>query len=311
MCDHNNINLVDKEDLKSSGRPILPEPLKDIDKNNRCKEIAMVDVIGHDAIKEKMKKMLVDVFENGTRRKLVDAGLPVPKGIIIYGPPGTGKTRISKACVNEYVRRNKNLRYEFVKATTLLGGSQAKASDSIHEFFDRIKKKQIAEGKEGTILVIDEFDALAGSRNSKSVVTKKKVEALLEEEFGGDDIYIIGPTNRPQDIDVAVISRFVRLYAGFPNYEDRLRLFEYYTKTIKIKDRHILLQLAEETEGWVGRDISSLCAELLIEQETKNVSLDYNDVKYHIRHNFQSYGDSMKKIREYGDWYKSFENGDE
>jgi ATP-dependent metalloprotease len=52
------------------------------------------DVLGIDEFKEELEE-IVDFIKN--RKKYLDVGAKLPKGILMVGPPGTGKTLMGRA----------------------------------------------------------------------------------------------------------------------------------------------------------------------------------------------------------------------
>ena len=51
---------------------------------------------------EKAKEAILEIIEYIKNPKIfIDAGVRMPKGVLLYGPPGTGKTLIAKAAAAE------------------------------------------------------------------------------------------------------------------------------------------------------------------------------------------------------------------
>ena len=118
-------------------------------------------------------------------------------GILLYGPPGTGKTLIAQALANE---TNAN----FVKLNGLEMDSKyvGDSEKNWRKLFDTAREKQ------PSIIFVDEFDAVAKTRDGKDVYGDKVVNQILtlmsDVEKNGDDIYVIAATNNQKSLDAAI-----------------------------------------------------------------------------------------------------------
>ena len=119
-------------------------------------------------------------------------------------------------------------------------------------------------------MFIDEIDSIAprrGSRSSDSGVGDRVVNQLLTELDGIESlegVTVIAATNRPDMIDPAImrpgrIDRNVEVEV--PDVEARRKIFEVHTRDMPVSSDVDLDDLAEETEGFVGSDIESVCRE--------------------------------------------------
>ncbi len=122
-----------------------------------------------------------------------------------------------------------------------------------------------------TIIFFDEIDSIAPRRgaSSDSHVSERVVNQLLTEMEGLvdlNDIVIIAATNRPDILDTALLrpGRFDRIILTIaPDIGAREEIFKAHTKKMPLKNVD-LKKLAEETEGYTGADIESLCREAAI-----------------------------------------------
>ncbi|CAD8146836.1 unnamed protein product [Paramecium pentaurelia] len=184
-------------------------------------------------------------------------------GILLYGPPGTGKTYLAKACATEC-----NGTFLSVSSADLISKYTGESEKSIKQLF------QLAREKKPTIIFIDEIDSLASNRESSgSSDNLKGVKNQLLIEFSGigsdnDSVLVLGATNLPWGIDLAVRRRFEkRIYIPLPDYEGRLHLLQNQLKKTpnnltldQIKD------LAKKLEGYSGSDINTLIRDASYEQ---------------------------------------------
>jgi ATP-dependent 26S proteasome regulatory subunit len=118
----------------------------------------------------------------------------------------------------------------------------------------------------GCIVFIDEVDALAPSRggaggnDSSHEVSRRILSVLLQrlEGFQGrSKNIIICATNRKQDLDAALISRFnVIVRFDLPDLDTRSGLFSAYAAHLSAADAR---QLAGESAGMSCRGIKDVC----------------------------------------------------
>jgi SpoVK/Ycf46/Vps4 family AAA+-type ATPase len=91
---------------------------------------------------------------------------------------------------------------------------------------------------EGTIIFIDEIDALAVSRDGGDIheATRRILSLILQriEGFQGKSkSLLICATNRPQDLDSAMLSRFdLSIQYPMPDFETRKAIFCRYAKQL-------------------------------------------------------------------------------
>jgi len=142
--------------------------------------------------------------------------------MLFYGPPGTGKSLAAKR-----LARTSGLHYAI-----LSGGDVAPlgagAVTQLHELFDWAEATP-----SGLLLFIDEADAFLGRRhNEMSEGLRGALNALLFRT--GDqsrDFVVVLATNRPGDLDAAVLDRMDEVVEfPVPGVEERLRLFKLYLK---------------------------------------------------------------------------------
>ena len=162
-------------------------------------------------------------------------GIHSPDGVLLWGPPGCGKTLLAKACANES-RAN----FISVKGPELLNKYVGESERAVRQVFER------ARSSIPCILFFDELDALVPKReDSLSEASSKVVNTLLTELDGLSDragIYVIAATNRPDQIDPAML-RPGRLgtsvYIGLPTPEERVDILTRTRNTQSSADLHV------------------------------------------------------------------------
>ena len=75
-------------------------------------------------------------------------------------------------------------------------------------------------------------------------------------------VMVLGATNRPWDLDDALIRRFEkRVYIPLPNDKGREELFKINLLGVKCEENIDLKTLISKTEGYSGADIANVCRE--------------------------------------------------
>jgi katanin p60 ATPase-containing subunit A1 len=130
--------------------------------------------------------------------------------------------------------------------------------------FEKARKSQ------PSMIFMDEFDSIMISRDSGLQESTRRVVGQLLMEIEGfntrseDKIILIAASNKPWDLDDAMISRFQRkVYVPLPDKSSRKRIFEIHLKGCVL---HGITyeKLAEMGEGYSGRDIANLCREAIM-----------------------------------------------
>ncbi|XP_031493231.2 uncharacterized protein LOC116259506 isoform X1 [Nymphaea colorata] len=113
----------------------------------------------------------------------------------------------------------------------------------------------------GAIVFLDEVDSFAATRDSDMHEATRRILSVLLRQidgFGqGKRVVVIAATNRKQDLDPALMSRFDSVITfGLPDHQDRQKIIMQYAKHLN-KDE--LAEFASVSEGMSGRDIRDVC----------------------------------------------------
>lgn len=206
-----------------------------------------------DAIKRELKVITRMVRE---AEALQQKGIPVPRALLLYGPPGTGKTQIARTLANE-------AGVGFIARSTaeLKGQYLGQAASRIAQSFETARANSPA------ILFIDEIDALTTARGAEQadVLQAEALTQLLQEMDGiraqPGFVFVMAATNRLDEIDAAVRSRFQKqIEIGLPDEAARLALLRALLAGRPVAPDLDLEALAAGTEGCSGRDLAELVA---------------------------------------------------
>jgi len=133
------------------------------------------------------------------------------------------------------------------------------------------------------VIFIDEVDSLLSSREGSSddsahgTLTSVKTTMMSEwdglnsgtngaGEAGSDRVIVIGSTNRPFDLDEAVLRRFPRrILVDLPDLETRTEILEVTLAENRLDPSVNLTIIAEKLEGYTGSDIKEVCREAVVQ----------------------------------------------
>jgi len=184
-------------------------------------------------------------------------GIEPPKGVLLHGPPGTGKTLIAKAVANE-----SGANFFSIQGPEIMNKFYGESEARLREKFEE------AERSAPAILCIDEIDSIAPKRGEVQGEVERRVVAQLLSLMDGlkerGRVVVIGATNRPDDIDLALRrpGRFDREIAiGVPDRNGRLEILQIHTRGMPLAEDVNLENLAEITHGFVGADLAALARE--------------------------------------------------
>ncbi|KAM0745708.1 AAA-domain-containing protein [Meredithblackwellia eburnea MCA 4105] len=199
-------------------------------------------------------------------------GLKKRSGILLYGPPGTGKTLLAKA-----VATSCSLNFFSVKGPELLNMYIGESEANVRRVFQR------ARDAKPCVIFFDELDSVApkrGNQGDSGGVMDRIVSQLLaeldgmSEGKGGNDVFVIGATNRPDLLDPALLrpGRFDRmLYLGVSTTHDaQLNIMQALTRKFALDPSCDLRKVAEMCPfNYTGADFYALCSDAMLKAMTR------------------------------------------
>jgi len=177
-----------------------------------------------------------------------------PRAILFEGPPGTGKTTTARIVASQAKVPMIYIPIESVMSK-YYGESESRLSEML----------KLCDELGNAIVFLDEIDSLATSRDSgpganMHEATRRLLSVLLRTLEGFQErtsSILIAATNRKQDLDSALVSRFdMSILFPLPSEGARRAIFERYAKQLSSDD---LNTLAAHAQGFSGRDIKDTC----------------------------------------------------
>lgn len=241
------------------------------------------DVGGLDMVKGE----ILDTIEMPLKHpELFASGLKKRSGILFYGPPGTGKTLLAKA-----IATNFSLNFFSVKGPELLNMYIGESEANVRRIFQK------ARDAKPCVVFFDELDSVAPKRGNKGDsggVMDRIVSQLLAEldgmNAGGDGVFVVGATNRPDLLDEALLrpGRFDKmLYLGISDTHEKQRtILEALTRKFELDDDVNLAEVAEKCPfTYTGADFYALSSDSMLNAMTRTAGeIDAKISRYNEEH---------------------------
>jgi SpoVK/Ycf46/Vps4 family AAA+-type ATPase len=256
------------EDQKSAGTSDVSARLQTLQKDADRYEKKLINGV---ILPEKMKTTFADVHVAKATveavRDLTALSLQRPdafkygvlatntlSGLLLYGPPGTGKTMLAKAVAKESEA-----------AVLTITGSDVnqmwvgESEKTVKAIFTLARKLAPC------IVFIDEADALLASRGGDGRGGKPNhrdtINQFLLEWDGMNEsgVFLMVATNRPFDLDDAVLRRLPRrVLVDLPTQADREAILRIHTKDETLASSVSLADLASKTPFYSGSDLKNV-----------------------------------------------------
>jgi transitional endoplasmic reticulum ATPase len=219
-------NTVEGRDAVGVVRVLSQDPIRyldlpDIDDTviNRFvssgSKVSFDDFAGLDEVKARARELIETPLRHPEDLTAIKARSV--KGVLFTGPPGTGKTMLARIIASA----TDAVFYE-ISGPTIFSKWYGESEKILRALFEHAARQP------RSIIFFDEIDSIAGQRSDDAHEASKRVVAQLLTLMDGfnpnDNIVVIAATNRPQDIDVALLrpGRFDWVIVfPLPNRQDR------------------------------------------------------------------------------------------
>ncbi|GJN07900.1 hypothetical protein PR202_ga25773 [Eleusine coracana subsp. coracana] len=178
------------------------------------------------------------------------------KGILLFGPPGTGKTMLAKAVATEAGANFINISMSSISSKWL--GEGEKFVKAVFSLASKIAP---------SVIFVDEVDGMLGRRENPGeheAMRKMKNEFMVNWDGlrtkEKERVLVLAATNRPFDLDEAVVRRLPRrLMVNLPDSSNRRKILSVILAKEDLADDVDLEAIANLTEGYSGSDLKNLC----------------------------------------------------
>ncbi|KAI0511827.1 hypothetical protein KFK09_012459 [Dendrobium nobile] len=252
-----------QSDTKSSKKS-----LKDVVTENEFEKRLLADVIppneigvsfddigALEQVKDTLKELVMLPLQ---RPELFSKGqLTKPcKGILLFGPPGTGKTMLAKAVATEAGANFINISMSSI--TSKWFGEGEKYVKAVFSLASKIAP---------SVVFVDEVDSMLGRRENPGeheAMRKMKNEFMVNWDGlrtkDKERVIVLGATNRPFDLDEAVIRRLPRrLMVNLPDASNRDKILRVILAKEELETDVDFEAIANITDGYSGSDLKNLC----------------------------------------------------
>jgi len=238
-------------------------------------------------------------------------------GILLFGPPGCGKTLLAKAAATEC-----KAKFFSVSSADLLSKWLGESEKLISTLF------KLARKEAPSLIFMDEIDSVATKRGERSESGgERRVKTQLLSEIQGlksthdKPMLVLGATNRPWDLDNAMLSRFEKkVYVPLPDLPARAAIFKIHTAGVNsVLTDEDFIELGVRSDGYSGRDISYVCREVImlpVRELDMGGLLENSDKEVNVRDiTVNDFKKTLKKVKamttdtdlkRYQDWKDEF-----
>ncbi|KAI9466274.1 hypothetical protein BJY52DRAFT_1143281 [Lactarius psammicola] len=196
-------------------------------------------------------------------------------GCLLFGPPGTGKTLVVRALAKEA-----GCRMLVISPSDVMDMYVGEGEKLVRSVFT------LARRLAPCVVFIDEIDALFGARSSSrdtggSNVHRGVITEFMQEMDGlktsnADNVIVIGATNRPFDLDDAVLRRLPRrLLVDLPGESEREEILKILLRDETLSPDVDLKALARDTPTFSGSDLKHVCVSAALDAVKEGVSLPW------------------------------------
>lgn len=213
-------------------------------------------IAGYEEVKRQIRESIIlplknpDMYDEIAHltRKTFESNRP--RAILFEGSPGVGKTTVARI-----IAADVKIPLIYVPIESIMSKWYGQSSQNLAQIFET------ADELGGSIIFLDEIDALAPSRDANMFEATRRVLSVLLRKLDGLDAttttITIGATNRISDLDHALVSRFDQtIHFPLPNAQERAAIFRNYAKHLSQEE---LEELGSITDGFSGRTIKDIC----------------------------------------------------
>lgn len=233
----------------------------EVNKEDTSRKVSMNDVAGLEEVKNEIQEYIRFLKH---RKKYLDLGAKLPRGLLLIGEPGCGKTLLAKAMAGE-----SGVNFLSVSGSDFNEVFVGVGASRVRKLFKK------ARAQAPCVIFIDEIDGIGSKRGHsygrENDVTLNKLLVEMDGFKENDNILVIGATNREDSLDSALLrsGRFDRkVIIDPPNVNERKAIFTLYLEKMKLAKslniEEVSQKMAKITPGFTGADIANICNQAAI-----------------------------------------------
>ena len=191
------------------------------------------------------------------REALAEIGARPIKGVLFTGKPGTGKTLLA-----QIIAHQSGAEFYRISGPEIFSKWVGQSEELLRRLFDK------AAAGDKAIIFFDEIDSVAAQRDDASHESSTRVVAqlltLMDGFSSNANVVVIAATNRPQDLDVALLrpGRFDwEIHFPYPSQGDREDILIKTASRLKTRDPLPHKDIAAKSEGWSAAELSAILTE--------------------------------------------------
>ena len=214
---HGVVRVLSKTPINLIDLPSLDESVADefLWKPPDGTELGFDDFGGLEEVVARARELIEVPLQN--RDALSEIGARPIKGVLFTGKPGTGKTLLA-----QIIAHQSGAEFYRISGPEIFSKWVGQSEELLRKLFDK------AADSDKAIIFFDEIDSVAAQRDDASHESSTRVVAQLLTLMDGfsskANVVVIAATNRPQDLDVALLrpGRFDwEIHFPYPNQADR------------------------------------------------------------------------------------------
>ena len=204
--------------------------------------------------------------------ELSEIGARPIKGVLFTGEPGTGKTMLAKIIATQC-----DAAFYKISGPEIFSKWYGQSEELLRKLFEAAA----AESK--AIVFFDEIDSVAAQRGDNSHEASKRVVAqlltLMDGFIPNKNIVVIAATNRPEDLDDALLrpGRFDwKIDFPYPDERDREDILRKKASQHKTEGDLPHRSIASASAGWSGAELAAIWSEaaLLAVEDSRDTILE-------------------------------------
>jgi SpoVK/Ycf46/Vps4 family AAA+-type ATPase len=267
--------IIDKNIAIKGVEPAIVSRIMDEVIDCSGKSVSWDDISGLERQKSLLKETILLPFQ---RPDIFTGVRAPPRGILMFGPPGTGKTLLAKAAAN-----TAHCTFFSLSASSITSKWLGESEKLIRALF------ACARHFQPSIIFMDEIDSLLQARgeSENEAMRRVKTEFLLQfdgmNSVSGEQVIVIGATNRPGDLDEAARRRFTkRILIPLPDSTARKSILQKLLNSVACNlNSRDFDKLVQKTEGFSAADISALASDIALnpirELDSKTILTKHTD----------------------------------